>query len=149
MRHNCAGTHDGPLADGDATQYGCARPDGSTATDAGGDNLPVGFRLQFARLRGSAGISVVNEANVVTDETLVLDDDSFANKGVRADFASRSDNGVLLNLDERCNPRFVANGTSIQVHQLRVGNASILSQLDVVGDWHIDSFFRGWHAWPA
>jgi hypothetical protein len=54
------------------------------------------------------------------DETLVLNLHAFANKTVRRDFATRSHDHVLLNLDKRADLSLVADRTAVQIHQIRL-----------------------------
>src|SRR5947207_883608 len=76
-------------ADGHATENHRAGADGSAAPYPRGSDLPVRLRLELPA-RGGAGIPIVDEADVVPHEALLLDGHALANKRVRADLATRA-----------------------------------------------------------
>jgi hypothetical protein len=63
--------------------------------------LPIRLCLQRTVAGRGARISIIDERNVVTDETLVFDVHALTDKSVAGDFAVFADGGALLNLDKR------------------------------------------------
>jgi hypothetical protein len=53
----------------------------------------------------------------MTDKDVVLDGHALANKGVRGDLAIPSDEGVLLDLDERSDPAVVADRAAVEIDE--------------------------------
>ena len=74
----------------------------------------------------------------MADETLVLDGHSLADKRVRADLARRADGGVFLDFDKWANLRAGADGASVEIHELRMGDPHSVGQLHVFRDRHSD-----------
>jgi hypothetical protein len=52
------------------------------------------------------------------DEAVVTDPHEFANKGVRLNPASFTDNDIPLNLDERSDERSVTDAAAVEVYRL-------------------------------
>jgi hypothetical protein len=73
--------------------------------------------LQLAAGRGRGGIAIVDEADMMADKAFVLDRHAFANESVRTDFASRPDDGIFLDFDERADLGFIADRANIQIDE--------------------------------
>jgi hypothetical protein len=65
-------------------------------------------------------MTVIDKADVVPNEALVLDCYTFADKSMGTDFAPRAHDGVLLNFDKRSDPSAFANRAAVKIDQFRM-----------------------------
>src|SRR5207247_891475 len=131
-RHDRPRSNNGALADRDAPEQHRPGTDRGTAFHQRRNHPPVPLRLQPTAVRRGAGVEVVDEADVVPHEHLVLDRHTFTDEAVALDLAARPDLRPLLNLHERADRRLVADLAAVQVDE-RV-DAHVPPQLDVRGD---------------
>lgn len=82
MRYHAAGSHDRVPADRDAAQNGGTGSNRRPAHHPGRHDLPVRFGLGHAAGRNCAGVLVIDERYVVTNETVVFDLDALTDKRV-------------------------------------------------------------------
>src|SRR6185312_11902085 len=80
--NHAAGADNGVFADGHAAQDGRAGANRCAALDYSLYHSPVGFRLRVAILVGSAGIFVIDEGNIMTNENVVFDGHALTDKRV-------------------------------------------------------------------
>jgi hypothetical protein len=85
---------------------------------------------------------VVREHHAMTDEDFILDDDAFANETVGRDLAAGPDDSASLDLYECADPRLVAHCAAVEIHQVRMKDADVLSELDISADGHEWPFGR-------
>ena len=78
---------------------------------------------------GGAGITVVGESDVVTDENLVLQSNPFANESVAGDFTAVPDFGPLLDLHERADLHVVPNLATVKIDE--TNEPDIFAQPDI------------------
>ena len=112
-----AGSNERAFADRDAGDDGGVAADRCCALHAGDFNLPVGLSLKAAVGIGRARMAVVGEHDAMTDEDFVFDDHAFTDESVRRDLATRTDRGVLLDLDKGSDLRVAADRATVQIHQ--------------------------------
>ena len=91
--------------------------------------MPVGFGLQLAFRIRRAGITIVDECDVVPNENAFFNGNAFANECVAGDFAPRPDTCAFLDFNERTDLRFVADLTPVKINES--ANPDIASELDV------------------
>src|SRR5262249_19371163 len=80
--------------------------------------------------RGSR-IEIVGEHHAVSDEHIVFERDSIAEKRMTLDHAVTPDDGAACDLDERPDERVIADLAPEHVDELGCENANVLPQLDV------------------
>jgi len=68
----------------------------------------------------------------MTNEDFVFDGDSFADKGMALDLASRSDDHIFLNFHETTDPAVIANRTAVEVN--KAVHPYVFPELDVLRD---------------
>src|SRR5205823_10959639 len=88
-RHDRPRSHHGPLADRDAPEQHRARPDRRAALYESRNDRPVSLRLDVAAICGGAGIEIVDEADVVPYEHLILDRHALTDEAMALDLATR------------------------------------------------------------
>ena len=71
----------------------------------------------------------------MADKDVVFNGDAFTDKGVTGNLAAPADAGILLNLNERSNLRFIADLASVEVDEL--GQFHIAAQLYVWSNTHV------------
>src|SRR5262245_54640114 len=118
LRYNRAGSHQSAFADHHIGENDGAGADRCSRLDECPLDLPVFFRLQLPRRRGTRE-RVVDEHDAMADENLVLDRDTLADEGVTRDLAPPADGGVLLHFHERTDFRVVADLTAVEIDELR------------------------------
>src|SRR6476659_3583094 len=79
--------------------------------------MPVGFGLQLAFRIRRAGITIVDECDVVPNENAFFNGDAFANECMAGDFAPRPDTCAFLDLNERTDLRFIANLAPVKINE--------------------------------
>src|SRR5262249_53749851 len=79
--------------------------------------LPVDIGLQSTVRPGRPREQIINEAHVVADEYVILDNDAFANERVARNLAAGADDGILLNLNKTTDARLVPHCTAVKVSE--------------------------------
>ena len=72
----------------------------------------------------------------MTDENLILQNDTFADETMRLDFAASPDGGAGLDFHKRTDLRFIADFAPVKVHEVWRMDANIRSELDGRIDGH-------------
>jgi hypothetical protein len=73
--------------------------------------------LRLARPIGGTRIAVVNESDAVPYENAGFDGDTFANKGVTADFTIIPDFCALLYFHKCPDPRLITDFATVQIYE--------------------------------
>src|SRR5207245_1021088 len=120
------------LANREAPQQHRSGTDRGTTLHQRRNHLPVLLGLQPTTVCSGAGIKIVDEADVMANEHLVLDRHALANEAMTLNLAARPDLRTLLNLHERPDRRLVSDLTAVQIDE-RI-NADVPPQLDIRGD---------------
>ena len=98
--------------------------------------LPVGVALQLANFGRRSWIAIIGKHNAVPHEHLIIDLDSFADKGVRRNLAAATYDGAALNFNEGANARFVTDLATVNIDEALVKDNDVMAKDDRVGDRH-------------
>lgn len=139
---HAARTNDGVFTHSYAAQQGCAGTNRGAALDQRPDAGPIRLRLQLTGAVGSAGVTVIDEGNVVADKNFIFDRDTLANESVTRYFAAIANLDAFLNLNESADLHIVTNLTTIEV--CKIINTDAFAELDVRSD-SFAGFLRGIH----
>ena len=84
--------------------------------------MPVGFGLQLAFRIRRAGITIVDECDVVPNENAFFNGNAFANECMAGDFAPRPDTCAFLDFNERTDLRFIADLAAVKIDESAEAN---------------------------
>src|SRR5688572_32684787 len=101
----------------------------------GRHHRPIRLSLRPA-VDGRARARVVDEDDTVSDEYIIFDRDSFADKAVRRDFAALTDDRPLLDFDERADLGLTTNPAAIQVHEIGAKDDDTFTESNAGRDRH-------------
>ena len=79
-------------------------------------------------------VTVVNEADMVANETLVLNRHAFANEGMAGYLTILSDHRILLDFDKRTDFSVIANRAAIEIDE--PGELNVFAETDVWSNAH-------------
>src|SRR5207249_2397664 len=114
-RDHTTRAHYSILTNRHATQNRRAGANGCPALDACPHHLPVLIALKLATGSRGSRIFVINERDVVADESLILNGDTFADKRVAGYFHVLAYVGVFLDLNKRADLGVITDRATIQV----------------------------------
>ena len=129
------------LADGYASKNDRAAADRGASLHAGRNDLPICFGLQSA-VGGGSRVQIIDEHDPVPDENVILDGYTLTDERVRGNLAATSDEGVLLNLNERSDFCIVAKRTAVEIDQIGLEDSDSATQDNVGRYWHGDDYIR-------
>ena len=115
---HAAGADDGSGADGKSAEDGGIGSDGGTGFDPRWNDFPVILGLQGTGCVGCPGIFVIDEHDTVSDEDIVFDGNTFADKGVARDFAIFADCRAFLDFNEGTDFSVVTDTAALEVDEV-------------------------------
>src|SRR5690349_11196592 len=116
--YNTAGSDNRVFTNGYVGQDGATRANGSTLLYECSLDMPIGIGLQVATGIGRTRIGVIDKGNIVSDEYVVFNGDSFTNEGMTGNLAAPSHAGVLLDFYKRADLGLVPHFAAIQIDEL-------------------------------
>jgi hypothetical protein len=124
FRHHGTGTDDRALTNRNTTKNDGAGTNRGAPAYSRRNNLPVAYRLELSSGCSGPWKTIVYETHVMANEALVLDRHALTNERMRADLAASTDVRVLLNLDKTSNSSVIADGTTVEIDEMKNLNVS-------------------------
>src|SRR5688572_8721544 len=116
-----ASTYNGIFSYGNAAEDRGARTDGGTTFHQRRNASPIGIGLQ-PTIDGGAGIFVVDERDVMSNEHVILDRHAFADKSMAGNFDMPTNFRPLLDLDEGADLRIITDFTPVEINEVIDGH---------------------------
>src|SRR5206468_191330 len=79
---------------------------------------PIGLCLQLLICSGCAWESIIDKRHIVTDQDIILDSDTLADKGVALYFTILANPSSLLDLNECANLRIISDFAAIEIDEI-------------------------------